>query len=417
MTVTKFATRPRSISRNAVWLSALALIASACGADDGQADQAPEESASGSASDPVALPQAETSPGEDVPSALDNMNDDAFPEPLIDPEQILSGGPPPDGIPAIDEPKFTKASEIDGLGDDEALLMVSIDADTRGYPFRILTWHEIVNDTVGDVPVAVTYCPLCNSGIAFDRRVDGKVLDFGTSGRLHASNLVMYDRQTESLWPQFTGQAAVGVMTGAQLEFIPASPIGWSDFREAHPDAWVLSSDTGYTRDYGRNPYVGYDTDPNRDPLFGAPAADDRLPPMERIIALQGEGETAAVRRSAVENAGTLATDLGEQRLVLFFAPGQASALESGAVAGGRDIGTVAVFRAQADGQDLTFSVASSAKEGVTFVDEQTGSTWNIFGQAIDGPREGESLEAYPFVDTFWKSWVSFAPDTRITES
>lgn len=208
---------------------------------------------------------------------------------------------------------------MDWLADDEAVLAVEIDGDARAYPYQIMTWHEIVNDTVGGIPVAITYCPLCNSGVGFDRRVGDKVLDFGTSGRLYASNLVMYDRQTESLWPQLTGQAAVGVMTGMQLEFVPVFPLGWAAFREAHPDGWVLSRDTGYSRDYGRNPYLGYDTDPGRDPLFGAPTDDERLPPLERVIALEGAGETVAVLRSLVEDAGVLTETVGDRPVVLLF--------------------------------------------------------------------------------------------------
>lgn len=390
-------------------------VLAACTADEPEAASPQEtgagEPADGSTAEPVALPQADNSPREDVPSALDDMRDPAFPEPLLDPAQIRSGGPPPDGIPAIDEPRFERVEDVDWVDEDEALLAVTVGGETRGYPFQILTWHEIVNDTVGGVPVAVTYCPLCNSGVGFDRRVDGKVLDFGTSGRLYASNLVMYDRQTESLWPQFTGEAAVGVMTGTKLEPIPVFPVGWSDFREAHPDAWVLSRDTGHSRDYGRNPYVGYDTDPGRDPMFGAPTDDDRLPPMERVVALEGETETVAVLRSAVEDEGVLTETLDGRPVVLFFAPGQASALESDQVAGGRDIGTVAAFDPTVDGEVLTFG-----RDGEVFTDEQTGSTWNIRGQAVDGPHDGERLDGQPFIDTFWKSWVAFAPDTRLVD-
>ncbi|HEX6233919.1 MAG TPA: DUF3179 domain-containing protein [Jiangellaceae bacterium] len=364
------------------------------------------------APEPVQLPQAASGPREDVPSALRDMTDSAFPEPLIDPAEILSGGPPPDGIPAIDTPTFERVSDVDWLADDEAVLAIEIDGDARAYPYQILTWHEIVNDTVGGIPVAVTYCPLCNSGVGFDRRVGDKVLDFGTSGRLYASNLVMYDRQTESLWPQLTGQAAVGVMTGTQLAFVPVFPVGWRDFREAHPDGWVLSRDTGYSRDYGRNPYLGYDADPGRDPLFGAPTDDERLFPLERVIALEGVGETVAVLRSLVEQAGVLAETVGGQPLVLLFTEGQNSALEAPSVAEGRDIGTVAVFDPTVDGTVLTFAASGDGR----FTDTQTGSSWTIRGRAVDGPLTGEQLAGYPFIDTFWKSWVAFAPDTRLVD-
>ncbi|MGH8775835.1 MAG: DUF3179 domain-containing protein [Jiangellaceae bacterium] len=387
------------------------LVVTALATTGGDGDADPDAGSGGGAAsvEPVALPQAEVSAREAVPSALQDLRDPAFPDPLLDPTFVLSGGPPPDGIPAIDAPTFLRAQDVGFLADTEAILALTVGDDTRGYPFQIMTWHEIVNDTVGGVPVAVTYCPLCNSGVAFDRRVDGKVLDFGTSGMLHASNLIMYDRQTESLWPQLSGQAAIGVMTGATMDVLPLSPVGWAEFRAAHPDAWVLSRNTGHVRDYGRNPYVGLDRDPDRPPTFGAPSDDDRLPPMERVIALQGSSETVTVVRSAVEEARVVDETLDDRPLVLLHAVGQASALDDGLISGGRDIGTVAVFDPVVDGMTLSFGV-----DGAGFVDEQTGSTWNILGEATAGELAGERLTPYPFLDTFWLSWVAFAPDTRI---
>jgi Protein of unknown function (DUF3179) len=186
----------------------------------------------------VTLPQATSGPTEDVPSALRDMRHPAFPPPLIDPGEIRSGGPPPDGIPAIDRPTFLHASVVPWLADTEAVLVLTIGGQTRGYPVQIMTWHEIVNDTVAGTPVAVTYCPLCNSGVAFERTAAGRVLSFGTSGRLYADNLVMYDRQTESLWPQLTFTAAVGALTGTRLIPHVLQTVAWRQFRTAHPRAW-----------------------------------------------------------------------------------------------------------------------------------------------------------------------------------
>src|ERR687891_499890 len=154
---------------------------------------------------------------------------------LVPLDEIISGGPPPDGIPAIDRPAFVSPSEAARwLVPKEPVLAVQVKGDARAYPLQILMWHEIVNDVVGGVPVTVTYCPLCNSGIVFERVVDGTTLDFGTSGKLYKSDLVMYDRQTESLWSHFTGQAVIGTLTGAQLELIPMSTVSWSDWLDAH---------------------------------------------------------------------------------------------------------------------------------------------------------------------------------------
>jgi len=137
------------------------------------------------------------------------------------------------------------------------VLSLTLGTETRAYPVQVLIWHEIVNDTVAGTPVAVTYCPLCNSALAFDRRVAGRVVSFGTSGRLYQSDLVMYDRQTESLWPQLELRAVAGMLTGTTLRPYPVSTVAWADWRRANPDGWVLSRETGHARDYGRNPYVG----------------------------------------------------------------------------------------------------------------------------------------------------------------
>jgi hypothetical protein len=371
----------------------------------------PQDDTAASPPAPVALPQVEPDPPEDVPSALQDMHHEDFPEPLVDPSEIISGGPPPDGIPPIDEPTFLKAGDVDFLDDAEAVLAFTIGGETRGYPVQIMTWHEIVNDTVGGVPVAVTYCPLCNSGLAFEREVDGRVLSFGTSGRLWANNLVMYDRQTESLWPQMSFTASVGVLTGTELTPHLATLLSWGDFRQAHPDAWVLSRDTGHDRDYGRNPYVAYDQ-PDRQPLFPQATDDARLPAQTRVIGIEdddGDGTPVAVVRDQLAAAAVMELAIGGTDLIAWHRPGQASALDDARVSGGRDIGTVGVFLPEVDGQHLTFTPTDDG-----FRDQQTGSTWNVLGHATDGPLAGEQLTPFRHVDTFWHAWVAFQPDTTI---
>jgi len=348
-------------------------------------------------------------PREDVPSALDDRRHPDFPDPLIDPDEIVSGGPPPDGIPPIDEPNFQPASDVDWLDDDEPVLSLTVGAETRAYPLQVMTWHEIVNDTVGDVPVAVTYCPLCNSGVAFERRAAGRLLDFGTSGQLYADNLVMYDRQTESLWPQLTGQASVGFLTGTQLKAIPMGTVGWADFRTAHPDAPVLTRDTGHDRPYGQNPYVGYD-DPDGELLFDLPGPEDpRLPVKERVVGIQGAGDSLAVRRSWIAEERVVTIMVGETDLVIWHRAGQVSVLDDEEIAGSREVGTIGVFEPRAGTRLLTFAPVA---EG--FRDDETGSTWNVLGRAVSGPLKGEQLRPQPHLDTFWFAWVAFQPDTRL---
>jgi hypothetical protein len=346
---------------------------------------------------------------EDVPSALDNPADPAFPDPLVDLDNLLSGGPPPDGIPALDDPKFQSADEVDWLADGEPLLSLTVGEETRGYPLQVMTWHEIVNDTVGGKPVAVTYCPLCNSGVAFEREVEGRLLDFGTSGMLYADNLVMYDRQTESLWPQLTGQASVGALTGTQLEAVPMGVVGWEQFRTAHPEALVLTRDTGFERPYGRNPYFLYDL-PSSDTLFPLPGEpDDRLLLKERVIGIAVADDALAVVRATVAGHGVLQVRVGGRDVVLLHQPGQASALDTERISDGKDIGTVGVFQPRIGQRTLTLS-----RRGGAFVDAETGSRWNILGEATAGPLRGQRLPAQTHLDTFWFAWVAFQPETRI---
>jgi len=298
---------------------------------------------------------------------------------------------------------------VDWLDDQEALLSLAVGEETRGYPLQVMTWHEIVNDTVGGVPVTVTYCPLCNSGVAFRREVGEWLLDFGTSGLLYADNLVMYDRQTESLWPQLTGQASVGVLTGTQLEAIPIGVVGWDQFRTAHPDALVLTRDTGYSRDYGRNPYAGYD-DPDGGLLVEPPEGrDPRLPVKERVIGVRIGDDALAIPRDTVADQAVRAFTVAGQDLVVWHRPGQSSALDDPDIADGRDIGTVGVFDPGIDGETQTF-----AADGAGFSDSQTGSHWNVLGEATGGPFKGRRLRPVTHLDTFWFAWVAFQPETRL---
>ncbi|MEJ2015401.1 MAG: DUF3179 domain-containing protein, partial [Limibacillus sp.] len=178
----------------------------------------------------------------------------------VDLSEIQSGGPPKDGIPSIDDPRFLPADKIEGLAGSEPVIGITVNGVSRAYPLRVLIWHEIVNDVIAGVPVAVTYCPLCNAAIVFDRRVEDEVLDFGTTGKLRRSDLVMYDRQSESWWQQFLGEAIVGERTGQRLTVLPARLESFSSFREREGSAEVLVPTNENLRPYGSNPYSGYDS-------------------------------------------------------------------------------------------------------------------------------------------------------------
>ena len=249
---------------------------------------------------------------------------------------------------------------------------------------------------VGGVPVAVTFCPLCNAAIVFDRRLDGTVHDFGTSGKLRNSDLVMWDRQTESWWQQFTGEAIVGELTDKRLTFLPASIISWSDFKAANPKGTVLSRDTGFSRDYGRNPYAGYDRTDNPPFLF-AGDLDGRLLPKERMATVTVAGVDAAFPFSVLEMERVVNYMVGAQDLAVFFKPGTLSALDRGSIKDSMDVGATGVFDSHLNGKNLTFR-----SDGEVIVDNETGSVWSILGEATEGPLTGSKLTPIVHANHFW---------------
>ena len=323
--------------------------------------------------------------------------------------EIRSGGPGRDGIPPIDNPKFLTLDEGgDFLRDEEPVIVFEHAGDARAYPLQILTWHEIVNDVVGGLEVAITFCPLCNSAIAFDRNFEGDVLDFGTTGNLRRSDLIMWDRQTESWWQQFTGEGIVGVHSGKRLDIVPSAINSWADFKAAYPGGTVLSRDTGFARDYGINPYLGYDRADNPPFLYSGPT-DGRLPPKERVVAISLGGEDAAYPFTVLETERAVNDVVGGEPIAVFFKPGTRSALDGRIIADSRDVGATGAFSAVLDGDRLSFSF-----DGENIVDDATGSVWNIQGHAVSGPLEGKTLTKIVHGDHFWFAWGVFKPNTRI---
>lgn len=321
----------------------------------------------------------------------------------------IFGAIPKDAIPAVDDPKFLAPREANTwLKDREPVVSLEVGGHARAYPLQVLIFHEIVNDVIGQTPVLVTFCPLCNTAIAFERRVDGVSYDFGTTGNLRYSDLVMYDRQTESWWQQITGEAIMGELTGKKLRPFPASIISWKDFKAAYPQGQVLSRDTGYYRPYGNNPYVGYD-DIDQRPFLYAGTYDGRLRPMERVVTVSRDDAAIAFPFTLLKEQQVVHHRIGQQPLVVFYAPGTASALDAGSIADSRDIGATGVFEPIMDGRGLTFRV-----EGDRIVDQETGSTWNILGQAVAGPLAGKQLTPVIHGNHFWFAWAAFRPDTQV---
>ncbi len=375
--------------------------------------EAPTPTAEASpAPSPSAIPTAPPTllPEESPPSGAEFQFSTDFSKHSVPYREILSGGPPKDGIPAIDEPQVVSVDEADAwLEPQEPVILVQVGDEARAYPIQILMWHEIVNDMVGGVPVTVTFCPLCNSGVAFERTFDGQVLDFGTTGRLRYSNLIMYDRQTETWWQQATGEAIAGEFTSRQLTFVPASLISWADFKAAYPEGKVLSRETGYRRSYGQNPYDGYDNVNNLPFLYRGPETPGALPPMARVVTVDLNGEAVGYPYDVLQEVHMANDTVGGVPIVVLWAPGTASALDALSVAGGDDVGAATTFSRQLDGQTLTFVF-----DGDRIVDERTGSEWDVLGQAVSGSLKGRQLEPVVSINHFWFSWAAFRPETRI---
>jgi hypothetical protein len=335
-----------------------------------------------------------------------------FTKSSVDLGDFRGGGPPKDGIPAVDSPVFETIDAARGwLVDQSPVISLEVDGSARAYPLAILMWHEIVNDTLGGDPVVVTFCPLCNTALVFERRIGATTHDFGTTGNLRYSDLVMYDRQTETWWQQATGEAIVGELTGTRLRFLPAQIISFADFARAHPDGDVLSRETGFQRSYGQNPYAGYD-ETGSNPFLFEGVVDGRLAPKERVVTVGSGAESMAFPFSELRTSGVATGTVDGQPVVVLWAPGTASALDAGAIDGGADVGATGVFSAGLDGDPLTFR--RDGGEDAPILDIETGSTWSVTGLATAGPLIGAQLEPVPHGNHFWFAWAAFSPETVI---
>ena len=339
----------------------------------------------------------------------------------LDVGDIFSGGVPRDGIPSIDNPRFAPVSDAPTyLRDEEPVVFVVIDGAARAYPLSILTWHEIVNDELAGQPITVTFCPLCNTAIAFPRTFEGEVLDFGVSGNLIFSNLIMYDRQTQSWWVQATGKGIAGTHAGKQLEFVPATIASWSNFTAQFPDGDVLRRPTSgdrhpvtgrpIARNYDRPPYTGYDSIDSSPFLFDGPF-DGRLRPMDRVAAISLNDVDIAYPFAFLAENSVINDAIGGIPVVTFFDNGTESAFQSRSGDFAKS-GSTTIFERTADGRALTFTAANGVIK-----DDETGSIWTKFGIATDGELAGTELKAVVHQAHFWFSWAAFSPDTEVRAS
>jgi hypothetical protein len=326
----------------------------------------------------------------------------------VDPGEFLVGIPavdPRDRIPPIDTPRFEPIEAADWLDDREPGALVQFNDEVRFYPLSILTRHEIVNDRYGDIPVAVTFCPLCNTALTFDRRVDGEALRFGVSGLLRKSDLVMWDDATTTLWQQITGEAVVGELAGTQLEIISTAIVSYGDAKESFPDALSLATDTGFGINYGANPYEAYSS--SNQPFLFDDDPDPRFPALSRVVGVSVDGVDKAYPFGLISEKGAVNDVLGDTPIAVLWGGETADALDSSTVADGQAIGSGIAFDRTVGGQTLTLSTSGED----LFTDAETSSTWNLLGQAVDGPLAGEQMDTVSHRNEFWFAWASFFPD------
>ncbi len=313
---------------------------------------------------------------------------------LVPLEKIVSGGPPRDGIPSIDNPKFVSAEKATFMQDGDIIIGLQHNGISKVYPLKILVWHEIVNDDIGSLPVAVTYCPLCFTNMVFDRTIDGQVVEFGTSGKLYNSNLVMYDRLSESYWSQGMAKGIVGKYSGYELKRVPFDLVYWKEWKELYPNSLVLSTDTGSTRPYGVDPYGDYYT--SSEIYFPVEHRDDRLGPKELVMGLEHKNNYKAYKLDDIEKQQVINDSVEEKKVLLL---------------------SLHPFMSRAYDRTLEGKVLEFQLNDNTLIDKQTGSVWNFDGQAISGQLEGKQLTRIALDPSFWFSWTAFHPDTALYRS
>jgi len=320
----------------------------------------------------------------------------------------------PDQIPPIYEPEYQDIENaLRLLSPYEPLISLEIDGDAKGYPLSILMFHEIVNDRVGGQAVSVTYCPLCNAAIVFDRKIthnnEELILDFGVSGMLRKSDLVMWDHQTESWWQQLTGQAIVGELTSHQLKVVPSLVISVEQFSATYPNGKILKHPEIKNPRYGSNPYVNYDDLDNKNPFLFNEETDSRLAPMERVVDVSIDGQKKLYPYSVLRQKKVIHDKFMGEEFVVFFHEKTLSVLGDATIAKNHMVGAAGVFQPQLKGETLSFSY----KDGKIY-DDQTNSIWNIAGYCMEGHYAGSSLRVVPHANHFAFAVLAFYPESII---
>ena len=326
---------------------------------------------------------------------------------------------PKGSFPTLDFPKFIGKEEgLNSFYKKEPVIAIEIEGKAKAYSLNILTRHEISNDILSDVPILVTYCPLCNSGIVYHRKVvyNGKenLMEFEPSGMLRNSDMVMLDRNTESLWQQLMGIAIAGELNKKQLDILPSLIISVEEFFNRYPNGQILSKQTGFAdseKYYGSNPYKSYDNKRSKpyEIFFNSDKIDNRLPPMERIVDIEDQGKYKVYPFNLIKKKSIINDSFKTKKIVLFYQSGTVSVLDKTDINKSKNIGTVAAFNRVLNGKELTFKKV----KGV-FKDVETNSSWDITGFCYKGKYKGKQLKIEPHSNHFAFAWLAFYPDSEI---
>lgn len=325
---------------------------------------------------------------------------------------------PRDGFEVFNNPKFIlKEEAYDLYFRFEPVISVEIEGEARAYPLNVLTFHEIANDEIKGIPISVTYCPLCNAGIVYDRRFkDGDkeyVFDMAVSGMLRKSDMVMWDKQTETWWQQLTGEGLVGELSGQQLDFFPSLIISVDEFFASYPDGKIMLSHLSdyYGSRYGSNPYNNYDSIGNQGSKFFDDEIDGRLPAMERVVDIENGGKYKIYPFKAIRKKKVINDGFEGKKIVIFYAGKTVSVLDEENIKDSQHVGTVTVFSSIVDGKQLLFK----HKKGM-YIDKETGSKWDITGRCLEGIYKGKQLVTEVHSNHFAFAWLAFHPESEIYE-
>jgi hypothetical protein len=316
---------------------------------------------------------------------------------LIPENEVRDGGPGKDGIPAIDNPDFISPSAINYLSDEDLVLGFADGNDVRTYPHPVLDWHEIINDDTPNYSIAVIYCPLTGTGIGWNREIDGNKTTFGVSGLLYNSNIIPYDRATDSNWSQLLLKSVNGKHAGKEAKTFNLVETFWKTWKATYPNSKVVSTKTGYNRNYGRYPYGSYKTSNNL--IFPIANNDPRLQPKERVLTVIIDGDAKAFHYGRLEGSNNLFYNTFKDVELVISGNKNANLM-------------VAYNRVLADGTELDFQYLPNQLPAL--MKDTEGTTWDVFGRAIDGPRIGEKLRTVPQMMGYWFAFAAFYPEIEM---